>query len=886
MAPGRRTMISFLKHRLMVLNDATDIKETKKTLTICSYFCVSGNGGLTSGAALLQGLLLDILSQRHDLIHHLLSNLGHSPPWLYKDLWRVFQAILDDPRSSGIYVMIDAIDECDVQSRTTFLRDLTIYLEQRSYSSRIHVNFVVSSRLFKYKILAKHSTLTSTMMLDEDAMLQKYILNDIRRFIMNGLIGLVDDGRLFSGDVSETPFKLESLADTVATKSEGSFLWASLVLQKVQKRSYIRHGDLETFIAECPPDLNGVYYKSLMEVHYLSREAAVKSLRILLAAKRPLKLAEFKTAFVLKNCDHALRTLEEAIEKEQETISWLQDCLGIMVRIDGSTIALRHESVRAFLLGGLAMPRDTEQQRSLKHNTDVQKAFSMSMQDAESTLAACCIYYLQAWDSNQKKRVGEHDVELWDNSGLGAISISPTEKPTNSPSSSPESRGPNPLEAFHTTTGPSAPFLDYAISNWGCHYASADAAGESLTDVALKLSTASDLLRNWSERYRRLYWGYNNLPESLNALIVAAYFGQTLMARELVSNDEYQSSWSLGLTWAARMGHASIVKLHIEYGTVGALLDGRSALSWAAVGGFVEIVDTLLQYDWGLINGQDAHGCCPLLLAAQYQHPDIVDRLLISSEINVNLESREKTTAFHCAIDGSNPSVREMEIFYKLLYDDRTDITLRDRHDRSCLSYLAENGVAEVIQGLIKCEKRQVAVLQLLNDEGDNNGISPLSHATIRGHVLIVQLLYETHKIDRQLESVDKLDEANVFDLAVKNGRVNIIKYLGKVYPQGLNSRDATGRTPLSTAMWGTKTDVLRALLDCDVDVDVDLPDFNGRSPISHGVWNIEFVRVLVEEYGADINKDDDAGHTPLWYARDNKDERFQQQLKELGARM
>ena len=867
----------------MVSNDAIDIKETKKRLTICSYFCVSGNGGLTSGAALLQGLLLDIVSQRHDLIHHLLSNLGHSPPWLYKDLWRVFQAILDDPRSSGVYVMIDAIDECDVQSRTAFLRDLTIYLEQRSCSSSIHVNFVVSSRLFKYKILAKHPALTSAMMLDEDAVLQKYIRNDIRRYVLDGLIDLVDDGRLFSDDASETSLKLESLADTVATRSAGSFLWASLVLQEVQKRSYIRHGDLETFIAECPPDLNGVYYKSLMEVHYLSREAAVKSLRILLAAKRPLKLAEFKTAFVLKERDHTLRTLEEAVEKEQGTIPWLQDCLGIMVRIDGSTIALRHESVRAFLLGGLAVPRDTEQQRSLKHNTDVQKAFSMSMQDAESTLAACCIYYLQAWEFNQKKRAGEHDVELWDDSGLGAISISPTEKPTNNPSSTPESAGPNPLEAYHTETGPSAPFLDYAASNWGCHYASADAAGESLTDAVLKLSTVPNLLRNWSERYKRLYWGYNDLPESLNALIVAAYFGQTFMARRLISNDEYQSSWSLALTWAARMGHASIVKLLIEYGTpcVGALLDGRTAFSWAAVGGFVEIVDTLLQYDQDLINEQDANGRCPLVLAAQYQHPEIVDRLLTSSEILVNLESREGTTAFHCTIGGSNPSVREMEIFYKLLHDDRTDITPRDRQGRSCLSYLAENGATEAIQALAKCEERQAAVLQLLDDEGDNNGVSPLSHATIRGHAPTVRLLYGTHKIDRQLESVDNLDGANVFDLAAKNGRVDIIKYLGKVYPQGLNSRDATGRTPLSTAMWGTNDDVLRALLDCGADV--DLPDFNGRTPVSHGVWNVGFVRVLVGEYGADINKDDDAGHTPLWYARD-KDETFQQPLRELGC--
>ncbi len=38
---------------------------------------------------------------------------------------------------------------------------------------------------------------------------------------------------------------------------------------------------------------------------------------------------------------------------------------------------------------------------------------------------------------------------------------------------------------------------------------------------------------------------------------------------------------------------------------------------------------------------------------------------------------------------------------------------------------------------------------------------------------------------ERQLESVDKLDGANVLDLAAKNRRVEIIRYLGKVYYKG-----------------------------------------------------------------------------------------------------
>ncbi len=110
-----------------------------------------------------------------------------------------------------------------------------------------------------------------------------------------------------------------------------------------------------------------------------------------------------------------------------------------------------------------------------------------------------------------------------------------------------------------------------------------------------------------------------------------------------------------------------------------------------------------------------------------------MDRLLNSSEINVNLVSRQGRTAFTYAIGDSHPSVRELKIFYSLLGDDRTDIKPRDRHGRSCLSHLAENGATKALRALVMCEDGRNAVLQLLDDEGDNNGLSPLSHATIRG---------------------------------------------------------------------------------------------------------------------------------------------------------
>ena len=89
------------------------------------------------------------------------------------------------------------------------------------------------------------------------------------------------------------------------------------------------------------------------------------------------------------------------------------------------------------------------------------------------------------------------------------------------------------------------------------------------------------------------------------------------MIRKLASNNDFNPSWPVGLTWASRMSHSEVVKILIELGTpyMGTMLDGRSGFSWATAGSFFDIVDTLLGYDRGLINVRDDCGCCPPILA-------------------------------------------------------------------------------------------------------------------------------------------------------------------------------------------------------------------------------------------------------------------------------
>lgn len=72
----------------------------------------------------------------------------------------------------------------------------------------------------------------------------------------------------------------------------------------------------------------------------------------------------------------------------------------------------------------------------------------------------------------------------------------------------------------------------------------------------------------------------------------------------------------------------------------------------------------------------------------------------------------------------------------------------------------------------------------------------------------------------------------------------------------------------------------------------MNLADFEGRTPISHGVGRIEHIKYLVEECGADLNIPDNDGHRPLWYAKKNSSDNpspgkidIVKELVSLGAR-
>ena len=81
-----------------------------------------------------------------------------------------------------------------------------------------------------------------------------------------------------------------------------------------------------------------------------------------------------------------------------------------------------------------------------------------------------------------------------------------------------------------------------------------------------------------------------------------------------------------------------------------------------------------------------------------------------------------------------------------------------------------------------------------------------------------------------------------------------------------IDSRDATGRTPLCLACKYARLEVIKLFLK--MGADVNARDQEGRSPLFHAIYSRSSEAVgLVVQAGADLNMQDNVGYSPYRYA-------------------
>ncbi len=758
-----KTMIS-----CFLVEEIEHLAKRSSQMTFAYYFCDDKYQERRTATAILRGLLLQLLRQRPVLFKHIQSHFDMSRDRLFTNfhaLWRIFVSMIEDPDAGEVYCLVDALDECEKESRQLFLTDFT-KLVRSQQSKMVFVKFIIISRQ-ESDIEESLSTVRSAIRnLKVDS---GRVNHDLQKFIDVK----VDELSTVKGYNSE---QSERIGCALREKAGGTFLYVSLVLHDLRTTKI--YSQVTRKLKELPLDLNKVYDKILNSVDADCEEIAKLVLRWVVVARRPLTTDELATACALNSTDWNKNTIPP-----KHLLAELQDsyrCCELLVYLDPSnnTVNLVHQSAKDYLLG-----RHLEEHVSLS-------PYHVIADKTNSHIFVTCWTYLTLEEFKQGTYMVNLDIKhlLYD--------YTLTEE----------------FLDDHC-------FLRYAMTEWQEH---SFAAGRALLtdyefrkDTLAKVPTLRDIWLLWAaERgqdvivQRLLEHGAEpNCKDwrHWTPLFHAARSGHEAVVEQLLSRDDvlvdyYDECGRSSLSHAAERGHEAIVRLLLNQYVAADSRDtyNRTPLSWAAGEGHEVVVRLLVDRDDVLADSRNSRGKTPLSYAAQGGYEAVVRLLLNRNDMNMedHLDRDGGTPLSLAAAEGHEAVVR--------LLLDRDDVVAdsQDEDGKTALSLAAIRGHEAVVRLLI--DRGDVKV-----DYRDEDGQTPLSLAAMRGHEAVVRLL-----VDRDDVVADSQDGRRKTPLsyAAHGGYEAVVRLLLDRDDVSVDHLDGNGETPLSQATAGGHKAVVRLL--------------------------------------------------------------------------
>ncbi|KAL6709561.1 hypothetical protein ACN47E_001496 [Coniothyrium glycines] len=764
--------------------------------------------------AILRGILYQILQQHRKLVKHVKHRVdldGASLATSFSALWELFLKVVADSTSDTIGIIVDAIDECELKTRTSLLNAVLQLVNepQDMYrQSRVRIKFLITSRPSLGNL---HNMLGPEHRLPIEAD-QSIVAEDIK-LVIRSKVGEIATRLRFN---DETRCYLEQI---LYSKSNQSFLWLNLVLHSLGSSLKASKKDFERIINTFPDTLGDTYRRFLCEISSRDRADATKLLQLLIGCSRHLTLTEANIAFTIDRDHKSLSDMADNLQLYMR--STLQNMVGSFVRIKGSDqssdddakVSLIHQSVKEYLTD-LAF-----------HSTDRSvRSFAIPISGAALELSQSCMRYLL---------LQEFHLDLFTRERASLEDDSP-DSVTSLPFAQVEPEDPegflglddhlgldNFFEDFQDIAEDQCvlisqvyKFFDYSAVHWAEHYSLCEhVAPKYLQETARQLlASRSFATANWL----RYYWIRQNMeysfPENFGAIELAGFFNLSVLLDEILkeSDSENGSQITQALFWAARMSSIDSIKVLLQHSpdpndigfdrqtplTVSAQhghLDAvrillmeprtnialraksdRSALSFAAGNGHLEVVQILLEHGAFTVDDQDNAGWTPLFWAVQGDYADIMRLLLKQSAIDVNQVDRSGRSVLSWAAgEGSEKALKV------LIRHPSINLNLRDSKGRSPLSWAAGNGRSEAVStfmhrmGIDKgtkdndlrnavswaCQGGHTDTLRILlknrcggEDEVDVDTWTPLLWALFNHSPMTVEVLLSTRKvqIDRQ----------------------------------------------------------------------------------------------------------------------------------------
>lgn len=640
--------------------------------------------------ALLRSLIWQLLLQNNNLFQYLQPDFEKHPDSSIFDelfcdfsaLWEIFHHMIRDRHAGEVFILIDALDECETSTR----RDLLVSLKLLALPSLFgdvfgRVKMLTTYRLDVDDIDSELAGISPAALRIESA----HINNDLSEYIDAKVDELAQKKRY-------APKIRLKVSKALKQRSGGTFLWASLMIAELG-RPELRMLDVGTKLNSLPKGLNNTYAVILDRIEPANQDHAQFILLCMVAARRPLKVTEMRTAFAVWKSNSMESGEDLSIYDDILTV-----CSSILHESSGDepTINFCHQSVKDFLL---------------PERSTTRKWYHMTEEEANFCIFKVCWTCLSAESCNYGNPTLNQDggkIDLWRNGRL---------------------RMREKQSSWHL-------FVDYSRSEWETHaLASSAVLLRDRQGLAIDVAKAPKLRDAW--------------------LLRAAREGQEGIVKQLVdkgSDIEANDLWNqTPLSCASGNGREATVKLLLDKGASIEAKNhyGRTPLWRAVSGGHLEIAKLLLN-NGANIETKDCHGQTPLSVAAGLKHEAIVGLLL---DKGANLEARDVlgfTPLIRAATDEGMAIVRPSLPIH-------AHRTVKPRYmQKAVLSLLLDKGAKiEAMDELGKrplmfaAASRHDAVVQLFVDKGaevnarDLFGQTPLFLAAAAGGYETVQILLD-----------------------------------------------------------------------------------------------------------------------------------------------
>jgi len=676
-------------------------------MMLAYYFCDNKDDKRNTAITIIRGLLLQLLRQRPLLFKHIQEDYDQMRDRAFDNfdaLWRILLKILADPNAGQIYLLIDALDECDKSSRgfrQAFLASLAELFSTQQGSGIMNVKLLITCR-------------PESDILDE--------LNDPRRLVRIDSGKINDDLRKYIhtrvnelSTKKKYPSKLkQDIQGTLSEKAGGTFLWVSLILKDISETTVI--SKVRTKLQSLPSSLSEVYSRILNNIQEDDMGNARFILEWVVTARRPLTINELAMARALGPEGWDKNTIPTA-----DTLNELKDGFKFcepLVYIDDvtQTINLVHQSVKDYLL-----------EENLQGNSHL-SIYRIIPDKANSCILDICWKYLSMKEFGRDTMI----IKQAARGDIGRLS----------------------QEYLQNRC-----FLQYAIEEWEEHALAASPA------VIMDFAWESDLLNRfsilrdrWLQRaagkgddavVKRLLAANANVNaaaaghDGRTALQAAAGGGHLEVVERLLTANANVNAAAAGhggrtaLQAAAKEGHLEVVEklLAADANVNDAAADsynGRTALQAAAKEGHLEVVEKLLAADAN-VNATSHGGWTALQAVAEGGHLEVVERLL-AADADVNAAAAAGhggRTALQAAAEGGH-----LEVVERLLAADAdVNAAAADDYGGTALQAAADGGHLEAVERLLTADADVNAAA------ANHDGRTALQAAADGGHLEAVERL-------------------------------------------------------------------------------------------------------------------------------------------------